>query len=70
MRTAEGMSPAEFTQALTAAQRGLIVTDTGAGEELNAVLLDIAQTGPNAPTTLTDAARAAFKAQRSRSRVL
>lgn len=56
------MTAGDFANALDSARRGVVVTDTGADDRLEAALADIATDGP-APEREAEA-RAAFSSMR------
>lgn len=49
-----------FAEALEAAKRGEVLTDQGATDEVDDALFAVAQSSPNPPARLIDAATAAF----------
>lgn len=65
MRTKSGMSRGDFDFALTSALDGLIVSDTGAGEALQAVLDDIALAGDKVSDEQVERARTLFAEQQA-----
>ena len=65
MRTAAGrvMTEDDFRDALDAAMRGIILSDTGAGADLSEALLAVAESDEPIPDALIEAASVAYQRQ-------
>ena len=65
MRTSKepDMTPAEFEAALSAASRGVVVTDVGASDAVVSALLEVAFGSPDPSPAVVQAARAAYARQ-------